>query len=152
NVCKTIKSEISSSKPNIENLLDRIRLYRELLEGREDREYAGIKGISAAKKLDAAICAGISQAVTVAPPKGLKPHLILGQWLRALHTIRESPVEIFTSNYDPLFETAMEEMGVPFFDGFVGAVAPFFAPESVDADESTNAAYPPKEWTRLWKM
>lgn len=40
----------------------------------------------------------------------------------------------------------MEEVGVPFFDGFVGAVEPFFVSEAVEADEDSTkdmASYPP---------
>jgi hypothetical protein len=37
------------------------------------------------------------------------------------------------TNYDLLLEVAFEAVGVPFFDGFVGVVSPFFVPECVDA-------------------
>src|SRR5258708_39638022 len=42
----------------------------------------------------------------------------------------------------------------PFFDGFVGAVSPFFVPEAVDADPGKSAedVYPPRSWIRLWKL
>jgi len=49
---------------------------------------------------------------------------------------------------------AMEELGVPFFDGFVGAVESFFAPESVEAagTKRDEMVCPPRAWTRLWKL
>ena len=152
-LCQRIKSELKPGA-SIEDILDRIRLYRELLGDNEDKEYGGIKGISAARKLDASVCQTICEAVSIDPPKGSKPHLIVAQWLRALHSRRDWPVELFTSNYDLVIERAMEELGVPFFDGFVGSVEPFFIPESVEArDDGIDAiSYPPRDWTRLWKI
>lgn len=154
---KTHYSNVRAELPegsNVEDVLDRIRIYRELIGKDETKEYVGIKGPTAAQVLDSLVCRAICETVSQGTSKGLKPHLILAQWLRALHTSRERPVEIFTANYDVLFEQAMESAGVPFFDGFVGAVAPFFVPESVEADETKASAstYPPKDWTRLWKI
>lgn len=150
--CKNIKSELKA-EATIEDVLDRIRLYRELLEGSEEKEYAGIKGTAAARKLDAQVCQLICEAVSADPKKGFRSHLIFAQWLRALHSRREFPVEVFTTNYDLLLERAMEELGVPFFDGFVGSVAPFFVPESVEAEMTAALmSYPPRDWTRLWKI
>jgi len=47
-----------------------------------------------------------------------------------------------------------EEINVPYFDGFIGAVDPFFLQESVDADlhEKARDMLPPRGWTRLWKV
>ncbi len=154
---KTQFENIKSGLPensNVENALDRIRIYRELIGDSEENEYAGLKGATAARKLDSAVCQTICEIVRGDPPKGLKPHLIFAQWLRTLHSSRDWPVEIFTTNYDLLLEQAMEDSGVPFFDGFIGSVAPFFMPESVEAEEgkTNKSAYPPRVWTRLWKL
>ncbi len=142
------------AKVNVENVLDRIRSIRELIGDTETEEYDGIKGATAAKLLDSVICQAISKIVSKEPSKAIKSHLIIAQWIRSLHCDRLFPVEIFTTNYDLLFEEAMEQAGLPFFDGFVGAVHPFFTPESVEAEESkaTQSAYPPRTWTRLWKI
>ena len=139
---------------NVEQVLDRIRLYRELIGADEAKEAGGIKGASAARKLDLSICQAISNCVRKDPPKSSKPHLTFSQWLRALHGSRDFPVEIFTTNYDLLFEQALERSAVPFFDGFIGSVAPFFVPESVEAEEGKpdESIYPPRSWTRLWKL
>jgi hypothetical protein len=59
---------------------------------------------------------------------------------------RTIPVEIFTTNYDVLAEQSMEESGVPFFDGFVGAHKPFFEVRAIEDDEL------PPRWARLWKL
>ena len=144
-----VKAAIKGS-PNIEDILNRVRLCRELLDTGTGQEMDGLNADSA-KALDVAICGTISKIVRADPPKGMKPHVTFAQWLHALHMTRERPVELFTTNYDLLLERAMEEAGLPFFDGFVGSVAPFFVPESVEADIGLPVA-PPKCWTRLWKI
>lgn len=138
---------------NVEDVLNRIRLYCELLEGSKEEQQDGLTKDDA-KELDGAICREIYSIMRADPPRGMKPHVILAQWLQALHSSRECPVEVFTTNYDLLLERAMEDVGLPFFDGFVGSVAPFFTPESVEADgnKGNEAVYPPRAWTRLWKV
>jgi hypothetical protein len=61
-------------------------------------------------------------------------------------TSRDDPVEVFTTNYDLLAEQALEEVGVPYFDGFVGAREPFFDVRAIEDDEL------PSRWARLWKL
>lgn len=150
---KAIKDDLPADS-NVEQILDRIRTYRELIGKSEEKEYMSIRGSTAARDLDVAICQEISKAVAKESSNGIVSHITLAQWIRALHFSRNTPVEMFTLNYDVLFEQAMEHVGVPFFDGFIGSVSPFFAPESVEAEltpESVNT-YPPISWTRLWKL
>jgi len=144
-----VKAAIKGS-PNVEDILNRVRLCRELLDMGTGQEMDGLSA-EASKVLDVAICGAISKIVRANPPGGMRPHVTFAQWLHALHMTRDCPVELFTTNYDLLLEHAMEEAALPFFDGFVGSVAPFFVPESVEADIGLPAA-PPKCWTRLWKM
>jgi hypothetical protein len=148
-----VRSELPTNA-NVEHTLDRVRLYRELIGSDSDRAFAKIKGPTQARELDSAICQAISEIVSVDAPKGLGPQTIFAQWLRALHSRRSWPVEIFTTNYDVYFEQAMELSSVPFFDGFVGSVAPFFATECVEAEgmKSDSHVYPCKAWSRLWKL
>ncbi len=56
------------------------------------------------------------------------------------------PIEIFTTNYDLLIEQALEDIEVPYFDGFVGSRRAFFDLRAV----TDNLI--PKHWTRLWKI
>ena len=144
-----LKATIKGS-PNVEDVINRVRLYRELLDTGTAQPMDGFTTESATL-LDVTICSAISKIVRSAPPKGMKPHVTFAQWLHALHMTRDCPVELFTTNYDLLLERAMEEAGLPFFDGFVGSFAPFFVPESVEAEVGQSEA-PPRCWTRLWKM
>lgn len=71
-------------------------------------------------------------------------HARLANWVQKAR--RRFPAEIFTTNYDYLFEIALEGSGIPYFDGFSGSFEPFFCPEAVE----DVAAYPHQ--VKLWKM
>jgi hypothetical protein len=143
-------SALVGTNANLEQILDRVRLIRELLEGSTEH-YKGLDSATA-QKLDAAICKVIYSKVAAPDLTKLNAHKSLATWLR--HIRRECAVEVFTTNYDLLLERAFEAVGVPFFDGFVGAVEPFFVPESVDVEvgKNTDDVYPPRSWIRLWKL
>jgi hypothetical protein len=139
------------SAANIETVLDRVRLVRELLAADPAGSYEGIS-LSQAKNLDIAICQGIYHEVRDIPLSEMASHHSLASWIR--HVRRNEPAEIFTTNYDLLLEYAFEAVGLPYFDGFVGVVAPFFVPQCVEAEDSTQTEddLPPTSWTRLWKL
>jgi hypothetical protein len=65
-------------------------------------------------------------------------------WIGGAYRI--SPTEIFTPNYDLLFEQAFEQHPLPHFDGFVGSREPWFDLASIEHDAI------PARWTRLWKL
>ncbi len=148
-----IKSEISIESPNVELVLNRIRLIRELLNDDKKNLHNGITGENI-KDLDREVCIAIHGAVNTIKIENSIPHELLSQWLHSSYARRSTPVEIFTTNYDLLFEKAMEKASVPYFDGFIGSVNPFFSPESVDADSKKRHSEfcPPTAWTRLWKL
>lgn len=59
---------------------------------------------------------------------------------------RKYPIEIFTTNYDYLFELGLEKREIPYYDGFCGSLNPFFNQESVeDLNFLSNQ-------TKLWKI
>lgn len=62
------------------------------------------------------------------------------------------PVELFTVNYDLLIETALESLGVPYFDGFVGNLQARFRTELVEASPGSTGGYVPEQFVRLWKL
>lgn len=59
---------------------------------------------------------------------------------------RKYPIEIFTTNYDFLFELGLEYKEVPYYDGFCGSLRAFFNPESVE-----DFSFLSKQ-TKLWKI
>lgn len=59
---------------------------------------------------------------------------------------RKFPIEIFTTNYDFLFELGLESKEIPYYDGFCGSLRPFFNPVSVE-----DLSFLPNQ-TKLWKI
>ena len=135
---------------NLELVLNHLRIVQELLAGRVGNHNGLDYGN--AQQLDSAICRIIYEKVAAPTLGKLHAHMSLATWLRYIR--RDSPVEVFTTNYDLLLEIAFETASVPFFDGFVGSVSPFFVPECIDADAGSNTSdvYPPRSWIRLWKL
>lgn len=138
------------SDGNLETVLNRVRLCREMLGENSTHDVEGLSSATAAS-LDRAICHAIRSHVAGPAPKGLKAHFVFAHWLKMI--VRAFPIEIFTTNYDQLLETAMESAETPHFDGFVGSVSPFFRATSVDADfGGLPIPTVPKDWIRLWKL
>ena len=71
-------------------------------------------------------------------------HCDFAQWIAQAE--RKNAVEIFTTNYDYLFEIGLEHNNVPYYDGFSGTYNPFFYSHSVD-----DYNYLPQQ-TKLWKI
>jgi hypothetical protein len=59
---------------------------------------------------------------------------------------RKSAIEIFTTNYDYLFEIGLEHNNVPYYDGFIGSYYPFFFTSSVEDFQFLPTT------TKLWKL
>jgi hypothetical protein len=127
-------------EPHLEQILTHIRSLLQV---------AGIGEVRTLKateldELDQAVCAAIVTAVDKKLPDAQTPFHRMAAWIKAAN--RETPVEIFTTNYDLLIEQALEEHRVPYFDGFVGSRHPFFDTHAIEADRL------PPRWARLWKL
>lgn len=94
--------------------------------------------------LDEAICTLIAKEMSKALPTYRNSYNRFASWIGGLQ--RDWPLEIFTPNYDLLFEQAFEQHPLPHFDGFVGSREPWFDLSSIEHDAI------PKRWTRLWKL
>lgn len=126
--------------PNIETILSRVRTLGSVL-GKTEKH--GLDG-AGFKKLSESICDQIGQIVNKPLHDGPSPYTEFVSWISG--TPREHAVEVFTTNYDLLFEQAFERLRVPFFDGFSGSSEPFFDPSTVAGNDL------PARWTRLWKL
>lgn len=140
--------------PNIEDILNQIRLIRQITRESSDKNYEGINGAEA-KYLDSAICFKIYEILSEKENEivsnennVLKITEKFFAWFNLLGIDYEK--EIFTTNYDLIFEKALENLQLPYFDGFVGAYKPFFLPESLESKDLKEN--PPLSWFRLWKM
>lgn len=128
-------------KHDIETILSRIRSFAGVLG---TSKVHGMNGADF-KALGDEICSHIGTIVNVRLPKGKRTaYHDIASWITG--AARDHPVELFTTNYDQLFEEAFESNQSPYFDGFAGGREPFFDPVSV-----SNNDLPPR-WTRLWKL
>lgn len=133
-----VRGELDS--PNIETILSRVRTLSSVLG---TTKVHGLNG-SEYKQLSEEICRLIGEIVNKPLFDEPSPYTEFVAWISG--TAREHPVEIFTTNYDLLFEQALERARAPYFDGFTGANQPFFDPASVASNDL------PARWTRLWKL
>lgn len=136
---QAIQTDIGADA-NIESILSRIRLLQQALGT------TVVNGLNGAGygELGRAICEKIGEVVSTHLPKERNAYTELVAWVSG--TLRSHAVEIFTTNYDLLFEEAFESARAPYFDGFSGGSAPFFDPVSVASDDL------PSRWSRLWKL
>lgn len=134
------------SKRNLEQVLSRLRRIYSLLDEGDER----VDGMSAeeARKLDLAVCSAIVSALSIAEVC-LDPASNLAAW--AAHADYELPIEIFTVNYDTLLESALEELSIAYFDGFIGALRAKFRTELVEA-RAGEEVWLPRFFVRLWKL
>ncbi len=137
----------------VEDLLNYIRMIRQITYEKDDVEHLGVKG-SLAVSIDRKICKAIHGILSdkedeiTQKDNGLK----IMQKFIAWYNWRgqDSNREIFTLNYDLIIEKSMESLQIPYFDGFIGAYEPFFHTQSVEDIDDKNKL--PYSWTRLWKL
>lgn len=136
----------SEGRPgNVEDILSKVRTKMDAIgEGEK------LVGLSADQlgRVEHVICTTIAK--TVNPEESTipihTPHDDFASWIKRIN--RTAPLEIFTTNYDVLFERAFEFSRVPVFDGFVGTHHPFFFPECLEDED----LLPKPRWVRLWKL
>ncbi len=133
-------SEDGRVDPTVEDMLTHIRALHAVAGN------AAVRGLSAEQLdvLDKAICDVIQDVVDKELPSAETPYHSVASWVNAIR--RESPVELFTTNYDLLAEEAFEDHRVPYFDGFAGVRKPFFDLRAMEEDAL------PARWARLWKL
>lgn len=131
---------------NLEEALSRVRRISALLGASED-EVDDLTGPQA-DALDREVCRHVVEALDVGQAD-LTPVLRLAAW--AARADYHLPVELFTVNYDLLLETALEALGVPYFDGFTGALRARFRTELVEAAPN-DEDWLPAFLVRLWKL
>lgn len=136
-------AELKKAEKNIENIEDVLSFLRSLLLVSKGSD---VRGLCEKDLLDLErdICAEIVKKLDVNLPNGETPYHRLCKWIKSID--RKVAVELFTTNYDLLMEQSLEDLEVPYFDGFVGARRSFF---DLRAVEDTLI---PTHWSRLWKI
>jgi hypothetical protein len=141
-----IKTELSKEKNNIEYILSNVIQKKEVigegtLNGLNKVEFEELE-----KQIKKAIKENVS-VHTNRVDEGFVENLVhtdFAEWVGRAD--RKSPIEIFTTNYDFLFELGLEHKNIPYYDGFVGGFEPFFDALSVE-----NSKFSP-HCTKLWKI
>ena len=144
---KEIQSETQLAKVafNIETLLSSIEAKRAVIGTGKLNGLDSTGFTKLAKLVKTRVVKLVSvHEILVADDRKKLAHARLANWVQKAR--RRFPAEIFTTNYDYLFEIALEGSGTPYFDGFSGSFEPFFCPEAVEDVE----AYP--HLAKLWKM
>ncbi len=130
---------------NVEDILSKVRMKIDAIG--EGETLVGLDR-DKLKGIENTICAAIAKTVNPAEetiPERI-PHDEFASWVKKVN--RTVPIEVFTTNYDLLFEGRFETARVPVFDGFVGTYHPFFYPECLDDED----LLPKSNWIRLWKL
>jgi len=130
---------------NLEEVLSRLRRMTTLLE--RDQDIEGLSGEDAAK-LDQAICAAVVNQLDLKSATS-GPMKSFAAW--ASRADYHDPLEIFTVNYDLLIESALEEIGALWFDGFIGSLLAPFRVDLVEGFGRETQVLPPS-FVRLWKL
>jgi hypothetical protein len=137
-VFELLEKEIPNS--NIELILSRVRSLAEVI-GTAKVHDLDSKGYTDFSKT---ICRSIKTVVSQPLPDSENPYSDTISWINGIN--RDHAVEVFTTNYDLLFEAAMERARTPYFDGFSGSREAFFDPSSISSNDL------PPRWVRLWKL
>lgn len=100
-------------------------------------------------KLDSLIKEKIQEIVSVHDNIDNNAYVNMSQcdfanWIKNAN--RKYAVEIFTTNYDYLFEIGLEVANIPYYDGFTGSYMPFFNADSLDDLNYLS------QQTKLWKI
>lgn len=138
-VVDRVISELGGT-PNIEQILSRVRSLGSVLGP------SSLDGVTGNNYIDVAntICACIGAIVSKDLPSWDNPFSLLVSWIGGM--LRANPIEIFTTNYDLLFEEAFARSHLPYFDGFSGSYQRFFDQPTIANNDL------PVRWTRLWKL
>ncbi|BCB95420.1 SIR2 family protein [Dissulfurispira thermophila] len=137
-----IKDEIGDCKFNIETLLSKLELKFQAI-GNSSLNGLDKNGI---KSLIDEIKNKIKEIVSVHNDIQAENQIQtdFAEWIKRAD--RKFPIELFTTNYDYLFEIGLEYHNIPYFDGFSGSFNPFFCAELVN-----DFSFLPKQ-TKLWKI
>lgn len=139
---------VAGFNPTVEDILNHIRLIRKITNDLETAKYENLTGASA-KSLDEQICSSIYRIISEEEKNAsLETPKKFIAWLNWFRT--DFTKEIFTTNYDLVFEKSLEAQQVPYFDGFIGSYEPFFVEDTLDYAEGSEL--PPRSWIRLWKV
>ncbi|EZP41172.1 SIR2 family protein [Janthinobacterium lividum] len=140
---KILLDELQKAEKNNENIEDILSFLRSLLTVSKGGTVRGLTELDL-QSLQHSICAEIVRKLNVNLPDINTPYHGLGNWIKSID--RKIAIELFTTNYDILMEQALEDLEIPYFDGFTGSHRSFFDLRAVEDNLI------PTHWSRLWKI
>lgn len=140
---KILLEELQKAEKNTENIEDILSFLRSLLTVSKGGTVRGLTETDL-QSLQHSICAEIVKKLNVNLPDINTPYHGLGNWIKSID--RKIAIELFTTNYDILMEQALEDLEIPYFDGFTGSHRSFFDLRAVEDNLI------PIHWSRLWKI
>jgi hypothetical protein len=140
-----IKKELGERNFNIEKILSNIEQKCEVIDGGtlNDLNKADFELLRKQLKEKIKELVSIHKNINEGNVSKLV-HSTFAEWVGQAD--RKYGVEIFTTNYDYLFEIGLEHNNIPYYDGFSGSYEPFFNPESVEDICFVS------DRTKLWKI
>jgi hypothetical protein len=144
NAINEIKGEIESDRKlfTIETLLSKLELKQQVVGNGKINELDKSNFSELIEEIKNQIHSKVSVHKDIECEKLI--HVSFAEWIQKAD--RKTSIEVFTTNYDYLFEIAFEHKNLPYYDGFTGSYSPFFDGQSVD-----DLAFMPKQ-TKLWKI
>lgn len=138
--------EALSEGRDLEEVLSRLRRIANLAEeGQQIDELTR----GQANDLDESICQEITNSLDL-ERADIGPMDNFASWANRVGYQR--PLEVFTVNYDLLIESAFENTGLSYFDGFVGNLRARFKTDLVERTEPEREDVFQTEFVRLWKI
>lgn len=136
-------NELEKAEKNKNNIEDVLSFLRGLLLVSKG---GTVRGLTEQNLLDLqdSICTEIVKKLHVKLPDEETPYHRLCKWIQSID--RKVAIELFTTNYDLLLEQSLENLEIPYFDGFVGSTKSFFDLRAVEDNLI------PIHWSRLWKL
>lgn len=142
-----IREEIDEADHNIETILTNLEQKKQVIGKGTLNGLTLTEIIELVKSMKELIRQQVSVHEKILASRGDLAKLIhcdFAEWIGRAD--RKYPIEIFTTNYDYLFEIGLESKNVPFYDGFTGSFLPFF-----DSDSVEDFCFLPRQ-TKLWKV
>ena len=138
-----IKEEIGAEKYNIETLLSNLEQKLSIIANGKLNELTKDEINSLIKEIKNHVRKQVSVHKNLKKIEDII-QFDFAEWIGRAD--RKFPIEIFTTNYDYLFELGLEGKNIPYYDGFTGSYLPFFNSDSIE-----NFDFLPHQ-TKLWKV
>ncbi|MDR0515959.1 MAG: SIR2 family protein [Fibromonadaceae bacterium] len=141
NAIEEIKQELRE-KFTVETFLSNIEQKSQIIENGTLNGLKKVQFVELAEEIKKLIKERVSIHEKISMDNSV--HADFAEWIGRAD--KKQAIEIFTTNYDYLFELGLEYKNIPYYDGFTGSYQPFF-----DANSVENMDFLSNQ-TKLWKI